>query len=341
MKGKKCFGLLLALFIIFGLSLSVSSNVNAETVTYLSSATIDRAYALGTDMYSNSLSCGSFPCQILQPVNSSAGEYQRFFSGLTNTYGTYAYYSYTIAFTIDIGVYSWQLTPANIEIASSDTISSTVSCGLGGQSSSTAWWWKCSGTGQGNIPSFNIRLGTISAFTSILTTTNVSGNGIRIITPLIQYEFTRDESSALLDYQNSLIETQNGLIQDTNNLLQQEIDQDQQDRDNIEQQSSDNEDSAEQASQGISDASSSIIQHATDIVGAFNTSATDCIISIQTGASGALSLNNMNLCQAPNEILTLIRTISGIAITIAVLFITRSCLLVVFDLVSTLTTGVS
>lgn len=135
----------------------------------------------------------------------------------------------------------------------------------------------------------------------------------------------------------SILESLNQIktqINSNSQSQQQQQQQDQEDRENIENQQSEVESSSSENSEDVASATSSVLQHATDIMAAFNTPATDCLISVQTGANGVLSLNNMNLCQAPNEILTLIRTISTIVITVAVLWLTRSVFITIFEIIN-------
>lgn len=119
----------------------------------------------------------------------------------------------------------------------------------------------------------------------------------------------------------SILQTMNDRLQSVNQSATNQAQQDAEDRENAQQSVDDSQTDASQAGQEVSNASASVTNSMSNIISSIiNSPATDCIISITTGSNGALQLNNMNLCSAPPEILNLIHTISGIVITVAVLW---------------------
>lgn len=109
--------------------------------------------------------------------------------------------------------------------------------------------------------------------------------------------------------------------QETNDKLDREWQQEQQDRQDYQDAVDDSETGAQDAGADVDSASSTIVGNITSIVNAIiNSPSTDCMLSVHTGASGVLQLNNMNLCSAPPEVLNLIHVISGIVVTLAVLW---------------------
>lgn len=115
-----------------------------------------------------------------------------------------------------------------------------------------------------------------------------------------------------------------GVVQEqqaTNDKLDREWQQEQQDREDYQDAVDDSQTGAEDAGADVDSASSTIVGNITSIVNAIiNSPSTDCMLSVHTGASGVLQLNNMNLCSAPPEVLNLIHVISGIVVTLAVLW---------------------
>lgn len=96
---------------------------------------------------------------------------------------------------------------------------------------------------------------------------------------------------------------------------------DNQDRSDIESQSSSTDSSASSSQSDVESASGSIISNITSIVGALNTSATNCNINLDTGN---LQLTNVNLCSVPNEIRSLINNIMVLIVTVSVLLCSYS-----------------
>lgn len=124
----------------------------------------------------------------------------------------------------------------------------------------------------------------------------------------------------------ALMESQSSDITEISNTVQQMQQQEQQDRENMESQQSDIQSSSDSAQSDFTNQSSSLASNISSILDAFNTPATDCLISIQTGDNGVLIMNNINLCAIPQEMKNTIHIISTIIITLAVLWVTYSIL---------------
>lgn len=128
--------------------------------------------------------------------------------------------------------------------------------------------------------------------------------------------------------------------EETNDKLDRQWQQEQQDRQDYEDAVDDSETGAQDAGADVDNASSTIVGNISSIITAIiNSPSTDCMLSVHTGASGVLQLNNMNLCSAPPEVLNLIHVISGIVVTLAVLWTAYNLFGVVMGIFETIQGG--
>ena len=135
--------------------------------------------------------------------------------------------------------------------------------------------------------------------------------------------------------------SQNSNTQAIVDELEEQNDKDDEDRDNLQDQQEATQDAADDVSDDVSSATSSLSQNISTIIGAFSTNATDCLISVTTGANGVLQLSNMNVCSLPTEMHNLIHIVAAVIITIAVLFISFNLINEVITLIVNLAGGIN
>lgn len=108
---------------------------------------------------------------------------------------------------------------------------------------------------------------------------------------------------------------------------------DDQDRSDIQNQQSTNDSSASSDQSVVQGATQNVFGLIGNIVGAFDTPASDCVISITAGDNGAFQLNNINLCDAPPEIRSLTSSIATIIVTVACLFSAYTLITAILNLI--------
>lgn len=124
--------------------------------------------------------------------------------------------------------------------------------------------------------------------------------------------------------------------QATNDKLDREYNQDQQDRSDAQDAVDNSQTSGDNASSQVEGATSSILDNARSILVAFSVSPTTCDIPVNTGN---LNLGTVNVCSLPNDMITLIRSIIGLIIIVAVLFLGYNLVLTVISLIESFISG--
>lgn len=311
MKGvKKCFGLLLALFIIFGLSLSVSSSVNAANVQ---SPTIYwRAYTSDGNLVSEAWSStGNLSKPILQ---YSTGQY-RTLQGftidfavedtLTTRYKTLVVKARLMQSGVNDQNYpSVQKSFQNPSVSHVNLGSSTSSVVRG--SSCTMQWlgnttveYTCSvdvsdyytiSNAQvtlGYAPTTIIHSDPIATLCGISVSPECYGT---VYLDSVSYDLAgRDDAT------DTNVEHIYGEVQRTNNLLEQQIQQDQQDRQDLQNQSSDIDSSADSSQQSAENTGQTLLAAFSSFVTAItNARPSNCNIDMDLGN---LDLGIVNFCQ--------------------------------------------
>ena len=317
MKGKKCFGLLLVLSIIFGLSLSAFSDVNAITIT-TNVVSTGNYWNTGTDLrctqdYQGTVStitanqhgeC-NIPTQARPiyirniykntQINTTEGNFYTFFLG----YQTSDLAEQTI----------WNMNVPNDDwiIASWEEVTSDQMLDL-----CYTWYSNSSGYYCGTLESVQGWKSTYYQVTLIAkhdgNTTLMLGNPSGSPRSLLIVDAGQISMSSIYEYKAA-------------DAAEKMNEKDNEDRDNIESQQSDIDSDSSDLGSDAESATSTLSGNISSIIGAFSTDATDCIIPVNTGN---LDLNNLNICSMPSEFRSMTNNISSIVITVAVLWTSYS-----------------
>lgn len=113
---------------------------------------------------------------------------------------------------------------------------------------------------------------------------------------------------------------------DAGQVIEQNREEDREDMENAQQ---DAQDAGETAQQGVEQSSEGMLNSAQSIADALNTPATNCKI---TANWGNLNLGELDLCNVPNEIRSVITTILGVVASIVVLNCARSIINMIYNM---------
>lgn len=320
MKGRKCFGVLLALFTIFGVWLGVCSEDTNATTAQATEATVD--------FWSSSSSSGQVQATVDLPwsasIGGSASNRQQFYlnnismiypisapSGTSNVYGRLTM-RFTPNFTSDEDAYFCDYRLSSI---TSSVNASPASC------TAIIIYYYGDGTSyQSSVPlyfNYTLPSGSLVAYVDYnqpLPNSGLSQVGLYIaksgnndvysitngyslvLTTLVSdgsyyTNGSATDLSPIINQNNTIINQNN----ETNQYLSDQAQKDQQDRDDLEDASDDASSGANSAQSQAQTAGTTLLKAFSDFVGAItNASASDCIIDADMGN---LDLGEIDLCQ--------------------------------------------